>query len=111
MGFRLFIWPKYLARWRGGSAKLSQREGAILARLSSRRPVSLDDLTDSLYGHDEDGGPLDAVRVVRVMVCRLRKHLADAPVTIGRCVHGYYQLIDSQIDTIADNIVAGEDHD
>lgn len=55
------------------------------------RIVSKDDLIESIWGDDEDGGPLDAYGVLKVQICRIRQRLALAkfPWTIETCgMHG-----------------------
>lgn len=111
MGFRLFIWPEYRAEWDAGETRLTERQAIILAQMIRRGHVRTDDLIEQFYGHREDGGPLEAKNVFSICIHDLRKRLAGAPVAIPRGIHGLYRLIDSKITAIADNIVAGEDHD
>ena len=119
MDFRLYIWPRmfrpktersrtpYVLEWGNDKVTLSQNEGAILSRLM-HGPATCEELTDSLYGHREDGGALDPFNVVAVTVCRMRKKIRKSPLRIRKSFGKSYYLIrklKATADKISDKIV------
>ena len=79
-----------------------------MARLHKGKVVTYEEFTDSLYGHREDGGPLDPHNVIAVAVCGIRKKLQGSPWKIIKPGWYSYRLVDrlgKTIDTISDKII------
>ena len=71
-------------------------------------PATFEELTDSLYGHREDGGALDPFNVVAVTVCRMRRKIRKSPIRIRKSFGKSYYLIrklKATADQISDRIV------
>jgi hypothetical protein len=72
-----------------GKHRLSRARALVLMKLATarvydtrvnayiRRPVSTHELTEILWGDDEDGGPLNASNVIAVHVCKLNQMLVS----------------------------------
>ena len=120
MDFRLYIWPSraskesipvrgdpYVLEYEGHEVALSRTEGAILSRLISG-VADFEELTDSLYGDREDGGPLDPHNVISVTIHRLKKKIKKSPIRIRRRWGRTFYLIkklQKTADSISDKIV------
>src|SRR5262245_15041198 len=66
--------------WPGGEARLTRLESRLMAQLASANGnvVHRERLVDAAWGHDEDGGPDNALRAIYVYIRRLRVRLAAA---------------------------------
>ena len=109
MDYRLHIWPNYVLEWGKNRLTLTPRQGIVVSRLASRHPATYENLTESLYGHDENGGPDDPTNVIAVTICHLRKRLKDTPFEIRRVRDGHYSLVrkmKESLDDIADNVLS-----
>ena len=105
MDFRLYIWPRYVLQWDGHEIKLTPLEGAVLSQLVLGKPTSYADITDGLYSHREDGGPLDPDNVIAVTICRIRRKLRTTPFQIKRVSDKHARLITNTLDGIASEIL------
>ena len=76
-GYKLFIYPVYRLIAPHGEIPLSPKMGEALAFFVGRRDrrVTMTDLADALYGHDEDGGPLEYSSVAGVTAHLMRRRL------------------------------------
>ena len=109
MDSRLYIWPRYVLESCGRQIELTPLQGVILSRLQSGRCCSFNELAESLYGHREDGGPLDPDNIIAVTICRLRKKLRQTSLSIKRVRVGHYRLTEklgATVDGISDTILA-----
>lgn len=89
MTARMWIWPRYALEVGGKRVEVSDKQGAVLARLfTARERVSTNDLIDTVYFDDPEGGPLCADICIRAFAHRLRKNLR----TIRASVRGSQKL-------------------
>jgi DNA-binding response OmpR family regulator len=113
MDYRLYIWPHYVLEWLGGRIPLSPMEGIILSRLVKGQAVSYDELTESIWGHDEDGGPIDPDNNLGVVIHRIRRKFRDTPFSVPRASDRHVRLmmktgfgkVAKALDDIADNVL------
>jgi len=108
MAFRLHIWPRYVLESCGRRIELPPLQGAILSRMRLNRSVSYEELTDSLYGDREDGGPMNPKNVIAVTMCRLRKRILGTSLSIKKEREGEFRLVEkltSTLDGIADTVL------
>lgn len=108
MGFRLYIWPRYILECDGRKISLTPLQGCILSRLAFSPSATNDDLTDSLYGHRADGGAMDPDNIIKVTIHRLRKKLSGTSLEIVKPCWGSYRLMENLgnvMDRIADEVL------
>lgn len=103
MGIRLRIWPKYILEWNGGHVALTPSQGVIVSRLFKGRATTYDELIDSLYSDDPNGGPNDPHNLIAVNLCRIRKKLQDSPLKILRVRAACVQLMDGIASEVLDD--------
>ncbi len=56
---------------------LRGNERRVFLFLAERERATIEDVIDCLYGHRQDGGPLDANIAARVTICNVRKKVTD----------------------------------
>lgn len=71
-----------------------------MSRLANGRMVSYFELTESLYGHREDGGPDDPDGTIKVMLTRIKKKIKDSPVRVRNIRFKHVQLLSKLTGTI-----------